>query len=63
MKEDFKKLILDSREELSTISRKLDKVTFPLSTAPELKFTWQLAHAISAIKLAQCILRDIDTEG
>ena len=53
-------LINRSREGLSKICRDLSRETFPLSNSPEKKYCMQLAHAISAISLATCILRDIE---
>lgn len=58
-KPDLKSIIDESKELLSTIARRLS-IIYPLSTLPKFKHHLQVAHAIDAINLCQCILRDIE---
>jgi hypothetical protein len=48
-------------DRLCKLSSELTRKVYPLSSLPEKRHHWQIAHAISAINLAQCILRDIET--
>lgn len=50
-------LINKYREALSKITSALTEEIYPLSVSKQ--WQWQVGNAISAIKLAQCILRDI----
>jgi len=52
----FDQLIIESREKLSDIHRRLDRKVFPLTNMRQQR----VAHAIKAIELAQEILRDVD---
>ena len=56
----LQKLVAQSREELSAIHRKLNAAVYPLSNLPNRRHHWPIGNAISAIGLAQQILRDID---
>jgi hypothetical protein len=49
-----------SRDQLSAIGSKLTRAVFPLSSLPEKRHHQQIAHAITAISLAQGILRDVE---
>jgi len=54
-------LVGRARDRLCKLSSELTRKVYPLSSLPEKRHHWQIAHAIYAIKLAQCILRDIET--
>jgi len=54
-------LVGQAIDRLCKLSSELTRKVYPLSSLPEKRHHWQIAHAISAINLAQCILRDIET--
>jgi len=54
-------LVGRAADRLCKLSSELTSKVYPLSSLPEKRHHWQIAHAISAINLAQCILRDIET--
>lgn len=49
-----------SLRQLSNIRSRLTQAVFPLSNLPNNKHHQQIAHAITAISLAQQILLDVD---
>jgi hypothetical protein len=54
-------LVGRSRDRLCKIGSDLTREIFPLSSLPDKRHHQQIAHAISAINLAQGILRDVQT--
>ena len=51
-------LITKTRKQLRDIAGEMNAALFPLSSLPSKSYQQQLAHALSAINLARCILRD-----
>ena len=57
------RLVGRSRERLCEIGSDLTRAVFPLSNLPENRHHQQIAHAITAISLAQGILRDVEANA